>query len=294
MARKSRLSIVKPQIEAFFNSNQKKLYTPTELSSVLVNHGDVWRLPMSITTRQFIKFLEERSKLKEINLYGSVMRYLWGDTHDNLIYEVALSLKSKSYLSHYSAAFLHDLTEQIPKNIYVTFEQSLKPNIGELTQQNIDDAFQKPIRKSANAWSFLGYNVTLLNGKFTGRTGVISKEDSLSGAQLRITDLERTLIDIAVRPEYSGGVHEVVKAYKLAKDRIAINVLKAYLRKMDFTYPYHQVIGFYLEYTGYSENRLKLMDDFDEKQFDFYLAHNLGEISYSPRWRLYYPKSFDA
>lgn len=34
--------------------------------------------------------------------------------------------------------------------------------------------------------------------------------------KIRVTDLERTLIDIAVRPAYSGGVFEVLEAFKNA------------------------------------------------------------------------------
>ena len=41
-------------------------------------------------------------------------------------YELALSLRPDSYLSHGSAAFLHGLTDQEPEFIYVNKEQSPK------------------------------------------------------------------------------------------------------------------------------------------------------------------------
>ena len=40
---------------------------------------------------------------------------------------------------------------------------------------------------------------------------------------VRVTDLERTLIDIAVRPEYAGGVYEVLNVYRLAKGKVSAN-----------------------------------------------------------------------
>ncbi|MDT2818107.1 hypothetical protein P7H55_09695, partial [Vagococcus lutrae] len=41
-------------------------------------------------------------------------------------YEIALSLLSKSFLSHYSALYAHDLTLNNPKDIYINKEQSKK------------------------------------------------------------------------------------------------------------------------------------------------------------------------
>ena len=64
---------------------------------------------------------------------------------------------------------------------------------------------------------------------------------------LRFTNLERTLIDAAVRPVYAGGVFEVRKAYQLAKEKVSVNRLAALLQKLNYIYPYHQAIGFYLE-----------------------------------------------
>ena len=61
---------------------------------------------------------------------------------------------------------------------------------------------------------------------------------------LRTTTLERTLIDIAVRPFYAGGVAEVAKACEMAKNKeVSVNRLASMLTKMHFGYPYHQAIG---------------------------------------------------
>ncbi len=70
----------------------------------------------------------------------------------------------------------------------------------------------------------------MLNGMHTGNLGVI-KMSGPDGEKLKITDVERTLIDITVRPEYAGGIHEVLKAYRLAKDKVSVNKLVAILEK---------------------------------------------------------------
>lgn len=50
--------------------------------------------------------------------------------------------------------------------------------------------------------------ITLLNGKHSGRLGVITMQGP-NGELLEVTDLERTLIDIVVRAAYAGGLHRM-------------------------------------------------------------------------------------
>src|SRR5262249_35766427 len=128
----------------------------------------------------------------------------------------------------------------------------------------------------------------LLNGKNTGRLGVTT----LEGTRLSVTDIERTLIDIAVRPVYSGGVQEVAHAYEIAEGKFSVNRLVAYFRKLNYTYPYHQIIGYYMDRSqAYSETQLGLLSQFD-MDFDFYLTHQMKEIDYVEKWRLFVPKGF--
>ena len=59
------------------------------------------------------------------------------------------------------------------------------------------------------------YRLCLINGKHTGQLGVVSMKDD-AGVEFRVTGLERTLIDITVRPYYAGGVGEVLEAFRRA------------------------------------------------------------------------------
>jgi predicted transcriptional regulator of viral defense system len=99
------------------------------------------------------------------------------------------------------------------------------------------------------------------------------------------------LIDATVKPMYAGGVFEVAKAFALAKDRLSVNKLIPMLRRLDFTYPYHQAIGYYLERAGYKSSQLDLVRRLP-MEHDFYLTHEMGETRYEPTWRLFVPNGF--
>lgn len=96
-----------------------------------------------------------------------------------------------------------------------------------------------------------------------------------------------------VRPSYSSGVSEVLKAFRNANEfhKVSVNKLSGYLNRMNFIYPYHQAIGFYLEAAGYKKSQVDIFAGRD-KEFDFYLTYDMRDMDYSKKWRIYYPKGF--
>lgn len=288
--RESRLKIAKPDIQNLFDNLPSNVLLRSEIDRILNQNRKFWRVTESTTCNKFIEFLLKETKLKKIEFnfpYRNIIRYIWGKAS---IYEIILSLKPDSYFTHYTAVYLHELTEQIPKTIYLNFEQSSKPK-GSLAQERIDVAFKRPWRITNNISSYKDYKICLLNGMYTGKLGVIEMFGP-EEERIVVTNIERTLIDIAVKPIYSGGVFEVLKAYKLASGKVSINKLAAMLKKLDYVYPYHQAIGFYLEKSGvYKETQINLMKKF-RIEYDFYLTHQMKNMSYSKEWRLYFPKGF--
>jgi predicted transcriptional regulator of viral defense system len=205
------------------------------------------------------------------------------------MYELALSLRPGAYLSHASAVFLHGLSDQLPKTIYVNKEQSPKPHpSSELTQEGIDRAFRSTQRASRYVLTYEGYRFVLLSGKWTNRLEV-SEIAGPQGERVAATKLERTLIDIAVRPAYAGGVFEVAKAYRAARERASVGTVIATLKSLDYVYPYHQAIGFYMERAGYEGAKLDRLRALGVN-FDFYLGHRMGPTSFSREWRVHYPE----
>jgi len=289
MAPRSRLSIAKADIIKAIEGASRKVWTADQLNEIMQENAEFWRLAKSQSLTGFIEFLVRDTKLKAAVLtfpQRKVTRYLWGDAS---VFEVALSLHRSLYLTHYAAVYLHGLTEQVPKTIYVNKEQPYESQGTELKQERINFAFGRRVRVSHDVAEFRGYNICLVHGAKTGNLGVIEMEGP-EGEKVLVTNVERTLIDIAVRPVYAGGVFEVLKAYQLAHKTVSINKLTALLKQIGHSYPYHQAIGFYLERVGvYSESQVDLLRQFPI-EFDFYLEHGMKDPEYSERWRLFFPK----
>lgn len=279
----------KGKVISFFDNSIQKIYTFSELSRIMKEKREEWDLPHSMNIRGFVSFLVSETKLKNYKFSfpsAKITRYSW---HKPSIFELALSLKEGSYFTHQSALYIDRLIEKRPDTIYLNFEQPGKfQDDVELTQENINRAFSKPQRISKNIATVGNYKVYILNGKYTNKCGVA--EVDFQGMTLRVTDLERTLIDVTVRPNYAGGVRQVLKAYKKAHSKASINKLVKYLRGINYLYPYHQVIGFYLERAGcYDKSQVALLAQF-EKRFNFYLTHQMEERVFCKKWKLFYPR----
>lgn len=287
----SRLQIAKSDIVETLDKAGTRVFWLSDLGKILTEHRAFWRLAKNTTAAAFADFLIQKSELtrhemKAINHpSSSTVRFVWRRASP---YELALSLKRGAYLSHGTAMFLHGLTEQIPFQLYVNSEQSPKKRSEHLTQQGITNAFAGKQRESTFIFQFDHNQARLLWGKNTGRLEV--KEIEHDGGKIDVTKLERTLIDITVRPSYAGGVLQVLEAYRKAKDRISTGILVATLNRLDYVYPYHQAIGFYMQRAGYSEQqygRLRALGLY----FDFYLTYDLQDKDFDPEWRLFFPKS---
>ncbi len=282
-----------PTHSRIFRELSKSHFHRSDLNTILTKQRSEWQLPLNTTRGKFIEFLLERTKLHKLVLsseaYKSIERYAWGDISPYLL---GLSLKRGSYLSHGTAVFLHGLTEQLPKVIYVNHEQTAKPKpSGTLSQESLDRAFANNQRRSNYSFRNDDWQFVLINGKQTAKLGVIPLSRT-ANETLDATGLERTLIDIVVRPEYSGGPYQVLEAYKSAKSRMSVNVLSATLTKLDYVYPFHQAIGFYMQKAGYEEDRLNRLRRIS-MSYDFYLAHGIRDKVYDSSWRLYFPKGFE-
>lgn len=237
----------------------------------------------SFSKKTILSFLVKGKYIEDIKLKDYEV-YKFSDANADSL-DIAHSFFRKTHFSYFTALLINGLTLQIPKTIYLNYERpKLYPAENNLIQSRIDDAFSKPPRISNNITELPQFNILYLQSKKYDNKGIVPFRGIY-----KVTDIERTLIDVTVRPFYAGGVVEVLNAYEKAKDVLDISKLYGYYKSMDFIYPYHQAIGFYLQKAGYKESQYNLFKKFDF-QFSFYLTYNMLHKNYSNEWNLYYPK----
>ena len=279
----------------------KRVFSPVDLRQIVTENRDKWLADQEKPGRWRVKSRNIRDVVAALTSHGllsrialpfphrAIQRFMYGEVPS---LEVLQSVDRSAYFCHYTAIHIHGLTTQIPKTVYLNVEQPGSGGTAELTQEGIDRAFRGKCRVSSNEIEFRGQRVFKLNGRNTGELGVVRFSPDDDGSPLRITNIERTLIDATVRPVYAGGVAQVAEAFRAAAGRLSVNRIAAYLRKLRFTYPYHQSIGFYLERAGtYKASQVELLREFP-MEFDFYLTYQMREADYNQRWRLYVPKGF--
>lgn len=275
----------------FFEESEKRVFNLPELQRLYSNNRDTWKIAKKYSTVDFFEFFASRGHMKIVDLvskdYTGFRRFAWESASS---FEIALSLRKGAFLSHGSAVFVHGLNDQLPQIVYVNKEQTPKTRRGEsLSQARIDTAFARPQRQAKYLVEWKELRVLLLNGKWTDALEVGSLEGP-SGEVLQVTKLERTLIDIVVRPSYAGGVFQLLEAYRGAKNRkFSLGLLLATLQQLDYVYPYHQAIGFLMEKAGFEERLVSRVESLG-LPFDFYLAHGIENPVYVPKWRLFVPE----
>lgn len=274
------------EIRTYFHQIATGIFWPSDLSNFAGEHRREWG-EFDLTVQQMVKFLLKEGLLLKAEFrsprYKPIVRYLRGKPAP---YELAVSLRRGSFLCHKTALTLHGL-EPPATTIYVNKEQGSKPAPEGITQEGINRAFKSRQRQSNYIFRYGGSRFVLISGKDTDKAGVVHSKGP-HGEAIDTTDLERTLVDIVVRPAYAGGLKRVFSVYKEVVSRIDVDHMIDLLQKLDYTYPYHQSIGFLLERAGRPERDCKRFKDFG-LEFDFYLDYGLKRPEYDRNWRLCFP-----
>jgi hypothetical protein len=283
-----REAILRDQFHAKLVASSKNVFSETDLFQAALELRFEQGFPWSLSERNFVRRMIQDAVLKTIPLSATypfeAKRYHYRTFTD---YELALSLKPGGYLSHGTAALLHQLMDHDHTTIYINKEQSPKNSKGILTQAGIERAFASKQRQSSYIVRHGPTQIVFLNGKNSNRLGLTSKNGP-QGEGLELNDVERTLIDIAVRPSYAGGAKNVARAYRNAGARLSVLRVAKMLEQLEYVYPYHQAIGFYLQNAGQPPSALQPLRDFG-LNFDFYLEHGTKHSQFDPTWRIHFP-----
>ena len=142
---------------------------------------------------------------------------------DPLVLVSDLLKGTEYYVAYYSAAHVHGLTEQMPFKTTVAVLKQMRP----LRVGNIFVSF-----------------VNLKKSRFFG-----FEEIRYLDATLKVSDLEKTLVDCVDRPELCGGVPEVVRIMSnaLGTGQVSLQKLVSYVKRFG-SHAVAQRLGFIIEY----------------------------------------------
>jgi len=282
---------MRAEIRTHFEQIATAVFWPSDISNFAREHRREWG-DANLSAPQVLKFLLKEGLIVSAEFtsrkYHHIVRYLHGKPSP---YELGVSLRRNSFLSHRTALMVHGFEPPTTTKIYVNQEQRPKPAPEGITQESINLAFKNQQRQSNYIFKYGSSQFVLISGKDTGRAGVVHTKGP-NGETITATDLERTIIDIVVRPAYAGGLKQVVAVYKEVAPRLDVDHMIKLFQKLDYAYPYHQSIGFLLERAGRTVRECKKFKDFGLK-FDFYLDYDLKHPAYDRSWRLFYPALLD-
>jgi predicted transcriptional regulator of viral defense system len=165
------------------------------------------------------------------------------------------------YVSHYSAMELHEMTTQPVRTVYVTVpHQRASQTIAGVEFRFV---FAKPR-------SFWGSELLWVTDQ----------------EQVAVSDLEKTLLDCAVRPELCGGIAELAKGLWLRKDHLDEKRMVEYVQRLGYKAAAKR-IGFLLETYGLGDpETIGALQSFLNLRYTLLDPTLPNEGLYRARWRL--------
>jgi predicted transcriptional regulator of viral defense system len=271
----------------YLTSLPPAVYTVQALSEIIYNYAKAINTRVDCDPLDYIHYYVQQGLIQHIVLRGpqdEVNRYTLSPPSPLAL---AGSLKSGIHFSHRTAAWLHGLIPQDPATYYVAFEVPSSHSRGSaLQQESIDTAFAKAQRQSGTIYTWEGLSFVLLRSLETGSRSIETREE------VRLTCLERTLLEMTMRPAYSGGPVMIVRAYKAALSRVSVKNMIGLLKRLELIYPYHQSIGFYLSRAGYQGRELTQLARMP-RPYRFYLDYGMQAPLFDLQWNVYYPQALD-
>jgi hypothetical protein len=97
-------------IETYLDARDTRVYSQRGIEEILARNWNLWHFPLSMTMPGLLDHLIKHSKLKKAvlkspNYDKEIVRYAWREIS---VYQLGLSLRPRSYLSHYSAMLLNN------------------------------------------------------------------------------------------------------------------------------------------------------------------------------------------
>jgi predicted transcriptional regulator of viral defense system len=165
------------------------------------------------------------------------------------------------YISHYSAMELHEMTTQPVKTVFVTVRNRRR-------SRAIGGAEYRFVYASAR--SFWGWEEIWATPQ----------------EQVKVSDLEKTLLDGAARPKLCGGIAELAKGLWLRRDDLDETRLVEYVERLNHKAASRR-LGFLLHTYGLGRpETLHTLRGFGKGGYDLLDPTVPNEGRHDPKWRL--------
>ncbi|NCN38888.1 MAG: hypothetical protein GW914_00725, partial [Candidatus Aenigmarchaeota archaeon] len=122
-------------------------------------------------------------------------------------FRIASNLAKPYYIGYWSALNYHGLTDEIPSTVFVAGLEA-----------------KKPIKILYSDFYF----VKLVKKKFFGFEAI-----TVDGAEVNISNKEKTIADCLDHPEHGGGIDEIAKSLFFSHKEIDLKRVEKYLIRME-------------------------------------------------------------
>lgn len=153
----------------------------------------------------------------------------------------------KAVFCHWTALSIHGLTHELPKTVFAYHfkgQNSTRIPLGTTPDDWLD------LRRPRNALPKRVEGIPVDWTRSDGQRDFGHTIATFAGLPIYVTDLERTLLDTIRFPEKAGGILNALRAWRAARDRMAVDALVGYAERFD-----NAVL---LQRTGFLLEELKL------------------------------------
>ena len=160
-------------------------------------------------------------------------------------FEIAMALVDPAAISHWSALHYHELTEQVPRTVFVLTKT-------ETSVPRMRNAGSKRSNRGYLVRDTTYQFIQVRTKRFFGTQKVW-----VGDARVSMTDRERTLLDGLSMPQYCGGFAEALHAFQVGLDRLDIERITDYAVRLDTATA--KRLGWVLERQGLDSSQVETL-----------------------------------
>jgi hypothetical protein len=201
---------------------------------------------------------------QEIDIYRLLLSF-----KKNCFFSMSTSLNLQGF-SNYRNDFLFLSCELTPKD-------TPRPT---LTQENIDNAFSKPYRRTHSIGKYNDLKIVFLTPKYSNNYAVIKTNHPVSS-------INRALVEMIINVQYFRSSLEIIQTFDPLKSKLNLTEIFNIISEFNLIYPYFQCIGYYLEQIGFAKSDLKQFKD-QVTELKFYTDKNQASYEFDSYWNMYH------